>query len=379
MVNFTDSAAISGVKVTQEGYLIADAYTVRTGIQVYLGSEVGRPDLATVNVYRPEAEVFHKDSVASFSHVPVTMDHPQVAVDSSNWGKLAKGEASAEVMRDGERLRIPLIVKDAAAIQSIQAGKRQLSAGYSCDLDFADGVTPDGTPYQAIQRNIRANHIAIVQNGRAGADFRIGDSAASNWGAAPIPQVKLSDKEKAMSTRIVMVDGLPIETTDAGALAIEKLTKDRDTALAAQKSLADGTKVALEAKDTEIGTLKVEVKKLQDAQPNGAVLDALVAARTALVDTARKLVKDLNPAGLTDAAIRRAVVVAKLGEETVKDSSEAEISGMFKALSKDAGNAPDPVQNALVNGKPVNTNDADAAAEAARNQMIVDMQAGKAA
>src|SRR5690606_35603689 len=135
-------------------------------------------------------------------------------VTADNWKTLAVGEASTDVMRDGERLKIPLIVKDTNAIAAIQAGKRELSVGYACDLAFEPGITPDGLAYDAVQRNIRANHVAIVQRGRAGSDFRIGDSAFQ-WGAAPLTM----DEDSQMNTRTIIVDGLSVTTTDQGAQA----------------------------------------------------------------------------------------------------------------------------------------------------------------
>jgi hypothetical protein len=349
-MKFTDSAAIAGTKVTEEGYLVTDAFTARTGIQNYLGSEVGKPEIQVVAVYRPAEEVFHKDSVQSFSHAPVTMDHPTEAVTADNWRQLGKGEASTEVMRDGERLRIPLIVKDAAAIAAVRAGKRELSVGYACDLDWTAGVTADGTKYDAVQRNIRANHIAIVDRGRAGSQFRIGDSAASNWGAAPIPKLELKlDKEPKM--RNILVDGIPVEATDASAIVIEKLVKDRDTAVAAQKSLADASKEAIAAKDTEIGELKAKLKQAQDSTPSGAALDKLVADRASLIAKAGKLVKDFKADGLTDAEIRKQVVAKVLGDDAVKDSSEAEIAGAFKVLDAKGG-TQDGLQDSFNCGVP---------------------------
>lgn len=370
LVNFTDSVKLAGVKVTQEGYLIADAFAVRTGIQTYLGSEVGRPDLQTVAVYRSEGEVFSRDSVQSFSHVPVTLDHPQEAVTKDNWKDLARGEASSEVMRDGERLRIPLIVKDAQAIQAITGGKRELSAGYACDLDWTGGTTPQGLKYDAAQVNIRANHIAIVDRGRAGAEFRIGDNAI-NWGPAPIT------KDEGPKMKTMLVDGIPVEVTDATQTVIAKLIADRDGALSAKASVVEASTAAIAAKDAEIGTLKVEVKKLTDAVPSGASLDKLVADRAALVTVASQIVKDFKPTGLTDADIRKAVVTAKLGDELTKDASEAEISGMFKAIAKDAGSAQDDgLRTAMLGDNRPLTGDVTADAYV---QMVKDMQGGKIA
>lgn len=327
-MKFLDTVVIDGTKRTEEGYLIADAFTVRTGIQKYAGYEVGRPDLLAVNIYRPESEVFSKDSLQSITHAPVTLDHPIQPVTAENWKDLAVGEVSTDVLRDGERLKVPLILKDAKAIAAVEAGKRELSAGYSCQLDWEEGTAPDGTKYQAVQRNIRFNHVAVVSRGRAGSDFRIGDSA-NNWGAAPITK----DKE-TMQLRTIVVDGISIQTTDQGAEAIQKLNGQIAQHIADALQASTAHQQAINAKDEEIGSLKAQLKQAQDAASN---VDQLIADRMGLVDVASKVIKDFKPEGLSNLDIKKEVVKAKLGDEALKDASEAEINGMFKAVTKTAG------------------------------------------
>lgn len=344
MHKFSDSVKLSGVQVTKEGYLVADAFTVRTGIQKYAGYEVGRPDLAVVNVYRPDSEVFSEDSIRSFSHVPVTIDHPKEAVTVENWDKYGVGEVSTDALRDGERLRMPLILKDKTAVEAVQSGKRELSAGYSCDLVWNDGVAEDGTPYQAMQTNIRANHVAIVQRGRAGPDFRIGDSA-SNWGPSPI---LTADEEIPMNLRKVVVDGISIETTDQGAEVIAKLQDQLTKAQDALKTSTSEHATALSAKDTEIGELKVKLADAEKKAPTAQQLDALATERSTVIDAAKKLKSDIQSDGKTLADIRKEAVAAKFGDDMVKDASEDMISGMFTAATKDAAPA-DPVRLAVLN------------------------------
>ncbi|MDT9110918.1 DUF2213 domain-containing protein, partial [Escherichia coli] len=72
---FTDAVSVSGTRLTNDGYLVAEAKAVRTGIQFYRGSEVGKADMDVVRVWRPEEEVFSADSLQSFSHAPMTLDH----------------------------------------------------------------------------------------------------------------------------------------------------------------------------------------------------------------------------------------------------------------------------------------------------------------
>jgi len=57
-MQLTDTFTLDGVKRTADGYLAAYARVARTGIQIYKGKELGRPDLGDVAVYRPASEVF---------------------------------------------------------------------------------------------------------------------------------------------------------------------------------------------------------------------------------------------------------------------------------------------------------------------------------
>lgn len=356
-MKFTDSATLSGTRRTGDGYLIADAFAVRTGIQIYAGSEMGRPDLAIVRVYRPEAEVRAADSLRTFSHAPVTMGHPAEAVTSDNWAKLAKGEVSTEATWQDGKIKLPLILKDADTIAAVEAGTRELSAGYTCQVEFTDGVTEDGQAYDAIQRNIVANHVAIVPRGRAGTEFRIGDSA-DHWGLVPVSD---AGKEVPMSLRKFTLDGLTIETTDAGVQAIEKLqgqiaAKDADHATALATKDAAIAKVEGE-RDAAIAAKDAAEAKVLDA----AALDKMVADRGDLVAKAATIAPEVKTAGLDDADIRKAVVVAKLGD-AMKDKPAAYLDARFDILAEDA--SADPVREIIKDGIKVVANDAWSAAAA---------------
>ena len=165
---------------TADGYLAASAHVARTGIQVYSGHEVGRSDLTQVRVYRPEAEVFDRASLETLANKPITVDHPPEGVSAANWRKYAAGHLGGEILRDGDRIAVSLLLTDAAAITALEGGKQELSAGYDCALDWTSGRTPAGGAYDAVQRRIRFNHVALVAQGRAGSNVRIGDSATQD-------------------------------------------------------------------------------------------------------------------------------------------------------------------------------------------------------
>ncbi|MFN3833399.1 MAG: DUF2213 domain-containing protein [Allorhizobium sp.] len=358
-MQFVDAAKIAGTRLTSDGYLVAEVRTARTGIQDYAGYEVGKAVMPVVKVYRPPEQVFSKDSLGSYAHKPITNDHPSEAVTADNWRSLAVGQIGDEIARDGDYVRIPLVLMDADTIKQVQDGKRELSAGYVCSLDWTAGKTPEGEAYDAIQKDIRINHVAIVDRGRAGSQARIGDGA--KWGIAPISDA-IQKEVKPMTLKTVTVDGIPVEVTDQGAVVISTL---QTRLSAADKKLSDAEaahKAALTAKDEEIGTLKADLKKAQDAALKPEDVDRLVADRAALVETIKAIDSKIEIKG-SDAELRRAAVKSRLGDEMVKDASDAEVSGMFKAIAKDMKQA-DPFRDAMKGGVKQPVNDRQAASDA---------------
>ncbi|MCM5692479.1 DUF2213 domain-containing protein [Sinorhizobium meliloti] len=375
-MQFVDAAPIAGTRRTADGYLVADVRTARTGIQLYAGHEVGKPEMATVKVYRPEDQVFDKASLGSYAHKPVTNDHPDEAVTADNWKSLSVGQIGDEVARDGEFVRVPLIVMDGATISEIEGGKRELSAGYTCDLSWEPGTTPEGEKYDAIQKDIRINHVAIVQRGRAGSEARIGDGAGK-WGVSPVNTQIADERIPKMDLRKILVDGLTVETTDQGAQAITKLQKDLESSAAKFADAEKAHQTALAAKDAEMAKKDAEIDALKGKILSDADLDKRVQARADLITKAHAIAKDVKTEGLSDAAIRKAVVVAKLGDAAVADKSEAYIDARFDTLVEDASkNGADPFRTVVQQGLS-QVSDADKGVTDAYSQMVADMKVGK--
>lgn len=171
-----DAFVIDGVRKTGDGYLTAFARVARTGIQKYKGYELGRPDLDVVRVYRPPGEVFAPDAMRSFAHRPVTLKHPPRPVTAQNWKQYSGGHTGDEVVRDGEYVRVPMTMMDSALVDAYERqGIRELSMGYSTDIQWTPGVTDAGEQYDAVQTAIRANHLALVPVARGGDQLRVGD------------------------------------------------------------------------------------------------------------------------------------------------------------------------------------------------------------
>lgn len=366
-MKITDSVVLSDTSLSESGYLEAFARTARTGTQQYLGSEVGRPDLSVVTVYRDQAEVFSKRSLQTFSKIPVTNDHPGQPVTADNWKNVAVGTTGDDVLRDGEYLKIGLKITDASAVKAVSDGKRELSVGYTCVLVWEDGIAPDGTPYQAKQTEITADHVAIVQRGRAGTKARIGDA----WGVAPITDHN-PQKEKNMTLKTVTVDGIPVEVTDQGAIVIATL---QQRLADAGKTLTDtqaGHATVLATKDAELAKKDAEIDDLKAKQLSDADIDKRVKDRADLI-TKAKSIADADYTGKSDAEIRKAVVVAKLGDAAVTGKADAYVDARFEILAEDAAKNPanDPFRQHMIHqdGSTVGNE-----SEKARLQMIADMQ-----
>jgi|GEM_PF-1400004 hypothetical protein len=265
------------------------------------------------------------------------MDHPKDAVTAENWKDLAVGEVSTAAKRDGEWVYLPLILKDAAAIKGVEGGKRGLSAGYVCELVWGDGVTPDGQQFDAQQTNIKINHLAVVDRARACSKARIGDGA--NWGISPVTPDHNPTKETIMPLKTVTVDAIPVEVTDQGATVIatlQQLLADARSKL----GTADAAHVAvIAAKDSELAKKDAEIDSLKAKVLSDADLDKRVQQRGDLIAAAAVIAKDVKTTGLSDAAIRKAVVAAKLGDAAVADKAHAYIDARFDILVEDAKKA----------------------------------------
>ena len=341
-MEFFDKALIQSRKKTTDGYLAVSALVARTGIQDYLASELGehfkdRDPNSVVKIYRPESEVFATDSLASYAHKPVTLGHPSVSVNATNWADLAKGGVGNEIVRDGNAVRVNMLLMDGQAISSVDGGTRELSAGYLAVIDATPGTTPDGQPFDGKQTGIRINHIAVVDKARGGETLKIPDSAPQFAICDSNPQA-IPAKRKYMEH--LTFDGVSVPLDDAKGVTslFDKMTAQID---AFKAQLADMDKKMAE-KDDELEKAKSKVK-------DDAAIDALVADRAALIAAVAKIDDAFDCKGKSDADIKRAVVVAKFGDG-MADKSADYIAARFDILAD--AEPSDPIKDAIKNPAP---------------------------
>lgn len=161
---------------TPEGFLFVEGRATRAGVFLYK-----RGDGSIIRELRPPEEVGSAQSLATLARKPITNEHPSEFVDAKNAEQYVAGTVDPEVVWEQDhsdgfvKVRGTIMRQD--AIEAIESGRHQLSCGYHADIEETPGVWTDahGTEhrYDAVQRNIRYNHLALVDRGRAGKQARL--------------------------------------------------------------------------------------------------------------------------------------------------------------------------------------------------------------
>lgn len=337
-----DRVTITGREATPEGYLRITARMARTGIQEYLGDELGIEDADAPNkryrIWRPADEVFDREALGSFALKPVTDDHPPELLSTMNVKDYMVGHAGENVVRDENFVRVTLMITDAIAISKIAEGKVELSAGYTTDLDWTSGQTEDGESYDAVQRNIRGNHIALVDAGRCGGECRLDDQSFVGDCACASCQQKVTEmsgntpdpNKKAMKT--VQIDGLSVDLAEDAAALVQRLVAERDEARSTEKRISKDywdrekrIQAELSAKDEELAKLR----NITSAEAVAAACDARLDIMTRAMEY---LPDEYNTKGKTNAQIARDAVSNALGADYVKDRDDAYVLAMFDTM-----------------------------------------------
>ena len=164
-VNRLDSIPLDRTYFTEEGYLIDHPIVTSVGIFVY-----HNPDGSERRELRLPEEVFAAKSLASYKGKPVIITHEAGYVDTENVQEEHVGTILSEGYQDGNDVRAEIVIHDMDTVKNI--GLRELSCGYNLRLEETPGVW-EGQPYDAIQRDIEINHLALVEKARAGEQARL--------------------------------------------------------------------------------------------------------------------------------------------------------------------------------------------------------------
>jgi 8-oxo-dGTP pyrophosphatase MutT (NUDIX family) len=137
--------------------------------------ELGLEPDEIYQLYRHPAEL--EKAAPTFNRVQLLKRHIPVSADDHKPYDVI-GTTGSDCVYEHPYLRNSLTVWAQDAIDDVLSGdKRELSCGYHYVADMTPGISIDGDRYDGVMRNIIGNHVAIVEEGRAGSDVVVGDSA----------------------------------------------------------------------------------------------------------------------------------------------------------------------------------------------------------
>lgn len=323
---------------TPEGYLKGRAIVTNTGIFRYRKS-----DGSFLNELRTPEEIGRSETLDSLVMQIMTDNHPNEEVNAENAKKLQVGFTGENVNFDGFVTSIPITITDAKTIDKIEKdGKVSLSCGYFADLKFEDGYAFGNNKYDAIQTNIRYNHIAIVDRGRAGdlakIKLRMDSQDAININENTIVDSKNQDNKKNKEIRnmskIKLNDNVEFEVDSRVAEEFEVLKKDKDTLKTQlgekEATIADKDKTIsdLQGKNDslndQIESLKVEIPKQVKAE---------LQNRIALVDAATKYGVEVKDE-MDDISIKKEIILKVFPKADFTDKDEHYIEARYDSAKE---------------------------------------------
>lgn len=314
------------------GYLHVKAKVSRSGLQDYMGYELGIKDLEpnkVYKVYRPKEEVIKEESLNTLINAPVTKEHPEEFVTKDNSKELSKGVGTTyTIIEDGNITIIEsdLIIQDAELIQDIENGKVEISLGYEQTMIQEDGIF-EGEEYQFKQTDIKINHIALVDAGRCGDKCKI--QLDNNVNIV----FKNKSTERIPMPKSIIVDGISHEVTDCVAKHIAKLNTrlvDMETKVEELDEEAEIAKAKVDAMEEENKELKDSLTK---SKTNDSMINDAITAKLKLIDTAKKLSLDCKVNDSND-SIKKAIIAKRYSKLSLDGKSEVYINALIDSIEE---------------------------------------------
>ena len=264
----------------------------KIGVFPYLGSEIDNPEASDPDkvywVFRPPEELSSKETIDSFKLMPFIDEHEILG----NSGMPAErkgiqGTIGEQVYYDAPYLRGNIKIHSSAAQSLIKAGKVELSPCYGCTWPSEAG-TYDGKPYQFTQRNIRGNHLALVEEGRTGPDVAVQDHRKFTLDSAELLPMEFTPEQLAQ-LKALIAEMMGTKTGDEDP--VKDPAKDEDPAADAdpEKDPAKDEDVVVEPEVTpeQAGAAEEAVTAAEEAQ---AAIEEVAAAIEEVAAAAEEVV-----------------------------------------------------------------------------------------
>jgi len=311
-----DKNPLPKVYRTSEGYIKGTAIVTRTGIFKYIDNQGN----IRLELRHPE-DVLEEDSLESLKQIPITVDHPTVLVDSSNVKQLGVGLTGETVKVDGENIKTTVTITSIDGVEAINSGKEELSLGYTLDLVEEEGIY-NGQPYTHRQKNIRYNHLAIVERARAGANARLN---FDSFECGMIVDENITHERENMVK--INIDNVDVEVDEAVKKSFDSLNARLDAEIKSKSDIQkeiDSLKAKLDEKEEEL-------KKAKEINSD-SLISAKAKDRVELIAKASKIVNADSLYDLSDRDIKLSVIKSRYDSLDLTDKSDDYVSARFDAI-----------------------------------------------
>lgn len=170
-------------RIDKDGRLHVEIANIsKAAVNPYLGKEIpghiilGLDPKKLYKMLRAPEELARPETVQSANNIQLLSKHIAVNARSPQKQHIA-GSTGTDAVFEAPYLKNSLVVWDQDDIDDIESRDRcELSCSYHYEPDMTSG-NHDGEPYDGVMRNIIFNHVALVEEGRAGHDVMVADSA----------------------------------------------------------------------------------------------------------------------------------------------------------------------------------------------------------
>ena len=344
----------------------------RVQVAPYHGSEIpgwqslGLDPERIYKGYRSAEELSKPETIESVNGIPIQLMHHMDYADAP--AKATRvGSTGTDAAFHDPYLTNSLHIQDKKAIDRINDGSmRELSLAYRYKPIFTAGVSPDGEKYDFLMTDISANHLALVDEGRAGHEVLVYDSKEGEKSMAEeVKTPQATDEEPAKQEAAVA-------EVAKGVQDLVDLSKPAEPAAPAADE-----ECAKPAEDEEPDAIAALVKDLTAAGLDPSKLPGLEDRLKALAAPAPA--EDGEEKPTTDEECASAEPAKD--EETAPEAKPAEDEAVTEGLKQCGLDGEDPaVQKAFAEGMKYasqgNTAEAPKAeAEAAADRAIRDATA----
>lgn len=338
---------------TDEGYLQGNAAIARTGVLTYILSDgTIRKELV------PRETLFNVDSMRSLALKPITNSHPpETLIDSKTVKRRKVGTVGETIQQDGDFLTASMVITDADAIESVEAGKDELSPGYRADILVQEG-TWNGERYDAIQIKRTYNHLAICDKARGGQDLKLNldetkIDSVEGFGFRKNTITNIPYQKKGRNMPTIRLDGIDYEAAQEVINNTTKLlSKIDELEDAVKKGNVDLQKLTA-AKDQ----LQEKCDELEKRDIASEIVQG-VSNRLSLLRTAEAVIDEKEQEkldNLSDTEIKKMVIVTKYPNAKLDDKEDVYITARFDAIVEELDFDPNAVKDQVKKVKKVDS------------------------